>query len=133
MSTNRATNEEGLQAEFLKHGIRSLESYIVDLFNHVVCSGFPPLGQDTLFIQSTNQGVVPIQTTIGLSWWVTHSPSFMPQSYTNGSLRSWRVDILELEDKQVSAQTTRRLITSSHSEPLLRRLVIALRRFTVAL
>jgi hypothetical protein len=67
----------------------------------------PPPGQDTLFIQSTNQGVVPIQTTTGLSWWVTHSPSFTPQSYTSGSLRSWRVDISGLEDKQVSTQTTR--------------------------
>jgi hypothetical protein len=41
MSTNRATDEEGLQAEFLMHGIRSLDSHIVDLFNHVVCLGFP--------------------------------------------------------------------------------------------
>jgi hypothetical protein len=41
MSTNKTTDEEGIQAEFLKQGIRSLESYIVDLFNQVVCSGFP--------------------------------------------------------------------------------------------
>jgi hypothetical protein len=33
MSTNRAADEEGLQAEFLKQGVPSLESYIVDLFN----------------------------------------------------------------------------------------------------
>jgi hypothetical protein len=33
MSTNKTTDEEGLQAEFLKQGIQSLESYIVDLFN----------------------------------------------------------------------------------------------------
>jgi hypothetical protein len=42
MSTNRAANEEGLQAVLLKHGVNSLKSYIVDLFNQVVCSGFPP-------------------------------------------------------------------------------------------
>jgi hypothetical protein len=41
MNTNRAADEEGLRAEFIKHGVRSLESYIVDLFNQVVCSGFP--------------------------------------------------------------------------------------------
>jgi hypothetical protein len=42
MSTNRVADEEGLRAEFLKHGIRGIESYIADLFNHVVCLGYPP-------------------------------------------------------------------------------------------
>lgn len=40
----------------------------------------PLPGQDTLFIQSTNWGLVMIQTTTGLSWWVIHSPSFKPRS-----------------------------------------------------
>jgi hypothetical protein len=42
MSTNRAADEQGLQAEFLKHGIWFLESNIVDLLNQVVCSSFAP-------------------------------------------------------------------------------------------
>lgn len=88
VSNNRAADEEGLQAEFLKHGIQSLQSYIADLFNHVICFGFPLLGQDTLFIRSTNRGVVLIQTTIGLAWWAIPSPNFMPQSYTSGFERS---------------------------------------------
>jgi hypothetical protein len=43
-------------------------------------------------------------------------------------MRSLRVDISWLEDKKVSAQTTKRFITSSRSKPLLRRLVITLQR-----
>jgi hypothetical protein len=41
MNTSKAAIEEGFQAEFFKLGIYSLVDYIVDLFNHVVCSGFP--------------------------------------------------------------------------------------------
>lgn len=42
MNTNKATYEEGFQAKFFKHGIDPLVHYIVDLFDHVVCSSFPP-------------------------------------------------------------------------------------------
>jgi len=42
MSTNKAADEEGLQAEFLKHGVWSLDSYITHLSNQGVCSKFPP-------------------------------------------------------------------------------------------
>ena len=41
MSNNKATDEEGFQAEFFKHGLRALVSYLDDLFNHVVRTGFP--------------------------------------------------------------------------------------------
>ena len=43
MSSNKSTDEEGYQAEFFKHGLRVLVSYLVDLFNHVVREGFPPV------------------------------------------------------------------------------------------
>ena len=90
-------------------------------------------GQDTLFIQYTNQEVALIWITTVLSWWVTDSPSSTSQSYTSGSLRRWTIDILGLEDMQVFAETIERLTTSSHFEPLLRRVVIALWRSIVAL
>lgn len=41
MNSNKAADEEGYQAEFFKHGLRPLVSYLVDLFNHVVREGFP--------------------------------------------------------------------------------------------
>jgi hypothetical protein len=41
MSNNKAADEEGFQAEFFKHGLRALVSHLVDLFNHVVRTGFP--------------------------------------------------------------------------------------------
>jgi hypothetical protein len=41
LSTSKVVDEEGLQVEFLKHDIHSLNTHIVDLFNHVVCSSFP--------------------------------------------------------------------------------------------
>jgi hypothetical protein len=40
MSTNKATNEEGFQAKFFKHGLRALDYHLANLFNHVVCTGF---------------------------------------------------------------------------------------------
>jgi hypothetical protein len=41
MSNNKSTDEEGFQAEFFKHGLHALVSHLVDLFNHVVRTGFP--------------------------------------------------------------------------------------------
>jgi hypothetical protein len=41
MNSSKATDEEGFQAEFFKHGLRALVSHLVDLFNHVVRTGFP--------------------------------------------------------------------------------------------
>jgi hypothetical protein len=41
MSSSKATDEEGFQAEFFKHGLRALVSYLADLFNHVVRTGSP--------------------------------------------------------------------------------------------
>jgi hypothetical protein len=41
MNNNKATNEEGFQVELFKHGLRALVSHLDDLFNHVVCTGFP--------------------------------------------------------------------------------------------
>jgi hypothetical protein len=46
MSSNKAANEEGFQEEFLKHGLRALVSHLVDLFNHVVNTGFPSAWSD---------------------------------------------------------------------------------------
>jgi hypothetical protein len=40
MSTNKATNEEGFQAKFFKHGLRALDYHLANLFNHVVYTGF---------------------------------------------------------------------------------------------
>lgn len=133
MSINRATDEESHQEKFFKHGIQSLESYISDLFNHVVCLDFPS--------SCTRHMIHPIHKSWSnfdwnnhlLSSWVLHSPRFMSQSYTSGLLRSQRAETLGLEDKQVSTQTTRRLITYSQSEPLLRRLIITHQRSTIAL
>ena len=41
MNNSKAADEDGFQAEFFKHGLRALVPYLVDLFNHVVCTGFP--------------------------------------------------------------------------------------------
>jgi hypothetical protein len=41
MNTSRVADEEGFQAELFKHGRPTLLDYIIDLFNHVVCLGFP--------------------------------------------------------------------------------------------
>ena len=35
MSTNKATNEEGIQAEFFKHGLHALDYHLANLFTHV--------------------------------------------------------------------------------------------------
>jgi hypothetical protein len=40
MSTKKFSNEKGLHVELLKHDIVSLDFYIVDLMNHVICIGF---------------------------------------------------------------------------------------------
>lgn len=40
MNSSKAANEDGFQAKFFKHGLRGLVPYLVDLFNHVVCTGF---------------------------------------------------------------------------------------------
>jgi hypothetical protein len=40
MSTSKAADEEGFQAKFFKHGLHALDYYLVDLFNHVVCTSF---------------------------------------------------------------------------------------------
>lgn len=42
MNNSKEANEEGYQEVFFKHGFHALFSYLVDLFNHVVCEGFPP-------------------------------------------------------------------------------------------
>jgi hypothetical protein len=41
MSSSKAVDEEGFQAEFFKHGLCALVSYVAYLFNHVVRTGFP--------------------------------------------------------------------------------------------
>jgi hypothetical protein len=74
-------------------------------------SSFPPPRHDTLFTRSRNEGVDMIQTITGLSWWVTHSPSFTPQSYTSGSLKSWRGVISRLEGKLVFSQMIDHIFT----------------------
>jgi len=42
MNNSKAVDEEGFQVELFKHGLRALVSNLADLFNHVVCTGFPP-------------------------------------------------------------------------------------------
>ena len=44
MSAHTTIDEEEFQANFLKHGIHSLNSHTIDLFNNVVCSSLPKLG-----------------------------------------------------------------------------------------
>ena len=41
MNNSKAADKEGYQAEFFKHGLHPLVSYVADLFNHVVREGFP--------------------------------------------------------------------------------------------
>lgn len=43
MNSSKAADEEGYQAKFFKHGLRPQVSYLVDLFNHVVREGYPPV------------------------------------------------------------------------------------------
>ena len=40
-------DEEEFQANFLKHGIHSLNCHTVDLFNNVVCSSLPNPGHSS--------------------------------------------------------------------------------------
>jgi hypothetical protein len=40
MNTNKTTDEEGFQAELFKHGLHTLDNYLVDMFNHVARIGF---------------------------------------------------------------------------------------------
>jgi hypothetical protein len=42
MNNNKAIAEEDFQAEFFKHSLYALVPYLVDLFNHVVRTDFPP-------------------------------------------------------------------------------------------
>jgi hypothetical protein len=41
MNNDKAADEEGFKAEFFKHNLRALVSYLTNLFNHVVRIGFP--------------------------------------------------------------------------------------------
>jgi hypothetical protein len=41
MNTNKAVDEERFQVEFFKHDLHALDSHLANLFNHVVCTGFP--------------------------------------------------------------------------------------------
>lgn len=41
MSTSKATNKEGFQAELFKHVLHALDDHLVDLFNHVFHTCFP--------------------------------------------------------------------------------------------
>jgi hypothetical protein len=41
MNSSKLVDEKGFQVEFFKHKLHSLASHLVDIFNHVVCIGFP--------------------------------------------------------------------------------------------
>jgi hypothetical protein len=41
MHTSKATDEEGFQAKLFKQGLHTMDNQLADLFNHVVCMGFP--------------------------------------------------------------------------------------------
>jgi hypothetical protein len=133
MSTNRATDEEGLQAEFLMHGIRSLDSHIADLFNHVVCSGFPH--------SWTRHIIHPIHKLGNSSDPNNYRTIMVGHTFSKlyaTILHQWLSDDLESRHLRAKGQAGFRLDyqTTDHIftlKPLLRRLVIALRRFTVVL
>jgi hypothetical protein len=133
MSTNKAADEEGFQAEFFKHGLHALDYYLVDLFNHVVCTGFPQAW--------SHHTIHPIHKS---------GPSADPNNYRTimvGHTFSKLYAIVlhmklsrELERRLLRARGQagfirhiRPLITSLHSGPSLRRHNIALRKSIVAL
>jgi hypothetical protein len=41
MRTNKVTDEEGFQENLFKHDLHALDYHLVDLFNHIVYTGFP--------------------------------------------------------------------------------------------
>jgi len=41
MNTSKAVDEEGFQVALLKHGLHAMHSHLANLFNHLVCMGFP--------------------------------------------------------------------------------------------
>jgi hypothetical protein len=133
MNNSKATDEEGFQAEFFKHGLRALVSHLVDLFNHVVRTVFLRLGHTTSFTRYTNRAPTRIPTITGRSWWAIHSRSSMLRLSIGSSLVSWSVDTSELGDRQDSDPLIRPLITSLPSGPSLRRHDIGLRKSIVAL
>ena len=56
MSSSTLADEEGYQAEFSKHGLCALVSYLVDLFNHVAREGFCPVWRHPIIDLIHNQG-----------------------------------------------------------------------------
>jgi hypothetical protein len=81
MSTSKATDEEGFQAEFFKHGLHALDYHLATCLTMLFVQVFHRLGHTTLFTRSINRAPVQIQTTIERSWWATPSPSSMLQSF----------------------------------------------------
>ena len=41
MNSNKEADGDSFQEDSFKHGLHALVPYMVDLFNHVVCIGFP--------------------------------------------------------------------------------------------
>jgi len=114
MSTNGAADGEGLQANSLHMASVPLTHILLIYLTMCYVQVSPIPGLDTSFTLSTNQGIVLIQTITGLLWWDIPSPNFMPRLYINSSLTIWKVAISELNNRQASAQITRRPITFSH-------------------
>lgn len=74
---------EQLMRKGFKPNSLNMPSHLLSPVSHLYLTMWfvqasPPPGQGTLFTQSTNEGVFMIRTTTELSWWVIHSPSFMP-------------------------------------------------------
>lgn len=82
--------EEGLQFEFLKHGIHSLDSHIADLFNHVVFSGLPPSWSHHIIHPFLKWGLLLTPTITEPSWLDTLLPSSIAQYFICGYQMSSR-------------------------------------------
>jgi hypothetical protein len=133
MNNSKAADEEGFQAEFFKHGLRALVSYLDDLFNHVVCTGFPSAWSHHIIHPIHKSSPSSIPTITGRSWWAIHSRSSMLQLSIGSSLVSLSVDTSELRDKQGFRHAHQTIDHIFTLRPSLRRHDIGLRKSIVAL
>ena len=110
MSTHTAIDEEEFQANFLKHGIHSLNSHTIYFLNNVVCSSLPNLGHS-----NPNNYKTIIRAHILQA--LHYSSSFMAFKQT------WK-EVTKgprPKDMQISTWSTTLQTIFSHTQPLLRR------------
>jgi hypothetical protein len=137
MSTSRAANEEGFHAKLFQQGLHTMNSHLVDLYNLVVHTGFPQswshhniqrIRESSSSTNPNNYRTIIVGRTFSKLY-----ATILHFNLSRRSLVGLSKDNLGLEGDLDSNLLTKLLITSLHSEPLVRRHDIALQKFIVAL